>query len=80
MLTQNLQSILQIQIFHPGCNSNLGYSVTTGQPCGATTTGTPSVTVIYPNGRDIYQAGQQITVKWKTENIPAGYKGTIYFK
>jgi len=32
----------------------------------------PSITILSPNGRDIYNAGQQITVKWKTENIPTG--------
>ena len=46
--------------FPPGCNSNLGYSVTTGQPCGATTTGTPSVTVISPNGRKYIKQGNRL--------------------
>ncbi len=30
----------------------------------------PSVTVLTPNGGEVYQAGQQIEVKWKSCNIP----------
>ena len=31
----------------------------------------PSITVLSPNGGEVYQAGQQITVNWKSCNIPA---------
>jgi hypothetical protein len=31
---------------------------------------TPSITVLAPNGGETYSAGQQITVTWKSENIP----------
>lgn len=34
---------------------------------------TPSITVLSPNGNEVYTAGQQITVKWKTENFPSSY-------
>ena len=33
------------------------------------TTVTPSITVLSPNGGDIYTAGQQITVNWRSQNI-----------
>jgi hypothetical protein len=33
----------------------------------------PSVTVLSPNGGEVYEAGQKITVKWKTEN----YTGNV---
>ncbi|MFA6325245.1 MAG: peptidoglycan-binding domain-containing protein [Candidatus Paceibacterota bacterium] len=32
----------------------------------------PSITVLSPNGGEVYTAGQQITVKWTSCNIPAG--------
>ncbi len=39
-------------------------------PCLAGST-TPKIKVMSPNGGEVYQAGQQITVKWSTCNIPA---------
>ncbi len=36
--------------------------------------GTPSITVLSPNGGEVYQAGQQITVKWKSQNLPQDAK------
>ncbi|MEI7765496.1 MAG: Ser-Thr-rich GPI-anchored membrane family protein [bacterium] len=36
----------------------------------------PSIKVLSPNGGETYTAGQQITVKWETSNIPA--TATIY--
>ncbi|HUC88782.1 MAG TPA: Ser-Thr-rich GPI-anchored membrane family protein [Candidatus Paceibacterota bacterium] len=38
---------------------------------------TPSITVLSPNGGETYVAGQQITVKWKSTNIPANTQLTI---
>ena len=35
----------------------------------STPTITPSITVLSPNGGEVYQAGQQITVKWKGPNV-----------
>ena len=43
-------------------NNNLPVS-----DCLSTTT--PSITVLSPNGGEVYQAGQQITVKWKSCNF-----------
>ncbi len=40
---------------------------TTTSGCTGTT---PSVTMMSPNGGETYQAGQQITAKWKTCNLP----------
>jgi hypothetical protein len=37
----------------------------------------PSVTVLSPNGGEIYKAGQQVTVKWTSCNMPDGLKPTI---
>ena len=35
---------------------------------------TPSIKVLSPNGGEAYQPGQNITVKWTTQNIPANGK------
>lgn len=42
-----------------------------------TSSSKPSITVLSPNGGEIYQAGQQITVKWKICNVPANTQLTI---
>lgn len=42
-----------------------------------TTTTTPLVTVLSPNGGEVFTAGQQITIKWKTSGIPAGNNALI---
>ncbi|PIZ87091.1 hypothetical protein COX93_02190 [Candidatus Nomurabacteria bacterium CG_4_10_14_0_2_um_filter_30_12] len=34
----------------------------------------PSITVLSPNGGEVYTAGQQITVRWKTSNISSNAK------
>lgn len=34
----------------------------------------PSITIISPNGGESYTAGQQIKLKWKTNNVPSSYK------
>ncbi len=78
-----------------GCTSTSGYSLTTGQPCGASPVAplpkvcnvegqtftvadgqpcvlpstTSSITVLSPNGGEVFQPGQQITVKWNTTGI-----------
>ena len=40
-------------------------------------TAPPSITVVSPNGGEVYTAGQQITVKWTSCNIPANALVTI---
>jgi hypothetical protein len=45
-------------------------------PCPATG-GTPIVQVISPNGGETFTAGQQITVKWGTCNIPTTHRMRI---
>lgn len=36
---------------------------------GCTTTSSPSITLLSPNGGEIYKSGQKITVKWKSCNV-----------
>lgn len=51
---------------------NLGASTGTRMSyrCVQNTT-TPSITVLSPNGGEVYQVGQQIPIKWTSTNIPA---------
>ena len=42
-------------------------TVTVAKP--TTPVATPSITVLSPNGGEVYQAGQQITVKWNSKNF-----------
>lgn len=44
--------------------------------CGSSSV--PSITVLSPNGGEMYQAGQQVTVKWKSCNIPSNYQWSIF--
>lgn len=41
------------------------------------TSTTPSITVTSPNGGETYTAGKQITVEWKSQNIPTGTNVTM---
>ena len=36
-----------------------------------TSTTTPSITILAPNGGEVFQQGQQHTIKWQGDNIPA---------
>ena len=66
----------------PACNDRvcLGNTTSTTNTTGTTTTtntvcganSTPSITVISPNGGEVYTAGQQVTVNWTSCNIPSG--------
>lgn len=40
-------------------------------------TASPSITVLSPNGGEVYQAGQQITIKWKSINMPSNPRMNI---
>ena len=40
-------------------------------PAGCASTSAPSITVLSPNGGELYTGGQQFTVKWKSCNIPS---------
>ncbi|HAQ02456.1 TPA: hypothetical protein DEP30_02075 [Candidatus Nomurabacteria bacterium] len=40
-------------------------------PCGTTT---PSITVLSPNGGEVYKVGDKIEVKWKSSNLDANEK------
>ncbi len=70
-------------IFPPGCTSFNGYSTVNGQPCSANLqpaqigwvcqfnpNAAPKLKVTSPNGGEVFAAGQQITVTWKTCSIP----------
>lgn len=58
-----------------GCLPSYRYSPMTGQPCLGSTLpvdqARPSITLISPNGGEVYQEGQDIEVKWESKNIPA---------
>jgi len=41
--------------------------------------GQPSITILSPNGGEIYQAGQQVTVTWKSCNVPQNSSVGISF-
>ncbi len=71
-------------ILPPGCTSFNGFSPINGQPCGANIqvaqigwvcqfnpNAAPKLKVTSPDGGEIYTAGQQITVTWKTCSIPS---------
>jgi len=53
-----------------GNTPGYSYEVMTDKCVQGTTIGAPSITVLSPNGGEIYEAGQKITVNWKTSNIP----------
>ncbi len=36
------------------------------------TSNTPSLTIVSPNGGEVFRAGQTINVKWDAKNIPSG--------
>ena len=44
-------------------------TVPDGGKCVEDVTATPSISVISPNGGEVFKAGDKITVKWKTENM-----------
>ncbi len=46
-------------------------AVMTTKCVGGMTTATPSITVLSPNGGEVYTDGQSMTIKWKTLNIPS---------
>ncbi|MFA6515187.1 MAG: peptidoglycan-binding domain-containing protein [Candidatus Paceibacterota bacterium] len=54
----------------------------TSVPSVCASTATPSITVLSPNGGEVYQSGQQITVKWKScnstvANVLIGLRSTV---
>ena len=51
-----------------GCTSTSGLSPTTGLGCNGTT---PKITIISPKGGEVYNAGQKISIKWKSNLIVA---------
>lgn len=60
------------------CPTGSSASVTTTINVGDITS-IPSITVLSPNGGEVYRVGQQIPVKWKTTSIPADAKITPVF-
>jgi hypothetical protein len=59
-LTTSARAVPPVSV---GCTPTMG-------PNGIPVAPTPSIRVISPNGGETYQAGQQITVKWTSCNIP----------
>lgn len=49
------------------CSVGQNFNSTTGQLCSEI----PSITILSPNGGEVYQVGQQITVKWISSNYPS---------
>ena len=67
--TIDLQPITQNDIRtspQPSDNPETPAPADTGKGC--TSSSAPSITVLSPNGGEVYQSGQQITVKWKSCN------------
>ena len=78
--TQTTTYTVYAGTFPKGCSSFTGYSSTTGQPCvngaimksvNVTVNGTqtPSVTILSPNGGEVYQVGQTVTIQWTAVGI-----------
>ncbi len=65
-----------ISTWHDKGNRN-NYTATIMSDKCVTEQQSPSVTVLSPNGGEVYQAGQQITVTWSTTGIPAGNNALI---
>lgn len=49
------------------------------QKFGCATVQTPSITVTYPNGGEVFTAGQQITITWTSQNIPSNAQVGLVF-
>jgi hypothetical protein len=66
--------------YDDGCTSISLYNKTTGQKCitplppvsAKCDNNTPSVTLLAPNGGEVYQAGEQMGIKWQPCNTPTG--------
>ncbi len=59
-----------------GCTSTSGYSPLTGIKCdsGTTTSTTPSITVLSPNGGENLKDGDVVRITWKTTSLPSSQK------
>lgn len=66
-----------ISTWHDAGNVNNYTATITSDKCVTDTLPTPSVKVLSPNGGEAYQAGQQITVTWSTQNVPTGFRPSI---
>ncbi|MFA6999554.1 MAG: Ser-Thr-rich GPI-anchored membrane family protein [Candidatus Paceibacterota bacterium] len=58
-----------------GCSNGQVYSSTTGAKC--LNNATPSLTVLSPNGGETYNAGDKVTVKWKSIGYSSNSKISI---
>ncbi len=50
---------------------------TQNNPTGCDSTDTPGITVISPNGGEVYTAGQQMTVTWTSCDVPLNHDAII---
>jgi hypothetical protein len=67
-----------IDTWHEGGNINNWTGTFISYKCGqGGVVSAPSITVLSPNGGEVYQAGQQISVKWTTGNVPQGWRPSI---
>ena len=61
-------------------SAGIGYSEDSSFRTLSAVNNTPSITVISPNGGETYQAGQQITVKWTSNNIAPSSLVSIFLR
>ena len=55
--------------YSPPVTQNTNNTTSTSTVTACTTNSSPSITVLSPNGGEVYQAGKQITVKWTSCNL-----------
>jgi len=73
MLLSNYKAVL----YHIGTPNWYKYGVSEVFQGGDTTDPNPSVTVLSPNGGETYKAGDQMTVRWETNNLSSNKKVVI---
>ena len=61
-----------------GCPTGSIYSSATGQICPINTT--PKLTLISPNGGENFKIGDQVKIKWNSENLPVGALIAVYLE
>ncbi len=65
---------------HFECGDIVSFMIKSTTPTSCPANGTPSVTIISPNGGETFVAGQSITVKWNSCNMPSSDNVTLYLQ
>ncbi|MFA6386835.1 MAG: peptidoglycan-binding protein [Candidatus Paceibacterota bacterium] len=68
---ETIEKLTATTTFSLTCYNFSGGYVTKSVTVNVATPTTPSITILSPNGGEVYKLGQQITVRWKSVNIPA---------